>query len=79
MKVAAIGKFLGNNSAININVYGIEDRLDAGKRVYDVIGPLYYSKDRRANHINLLYIESNTDQGPVSYIKNVSSLVGRQL
>lgn len=77
LKVADIGTFLGNNLT-SINVYGIADILDAGKLVYDLIGPSYYSRDRKANHINLLYFENNAHHGHYCYIRNLSKLVGTQ-
>lgn len=46
------------SSGWSINLYGLEDGLESGKLVYDVARPLYYSKNSKANHINLLYIKA---------------------
>lgn len=65
-----------NNNNISINVFGLE--YDEVSKKNTVVGPLYFTKNRRENHINLLYV-SNGMNGHYCYIKNLSRLVSKQL
>ncbi|XP_068084002.1 uncharacterized protein [Anabrus simplex] len=69
MQLKDIRRFEKLNN-ISINVYGIEKG--------SIVGPLYFTNERKGTHINLLYIED----GEISHycwIKNLSRLVCSQL
>lgn len=57
---------------ISVNVYTCENRK--------IVGPLYYTKEKRLRHVNLLYLtRPNLKDGHYFLIKDLSRLVGRQL
>lgn len=65
---------------ISINVYGLEECFKNGKRTYEVVGPLYYSANKRPMHVNLLLItDENTGRSHYCWIKNMSRLISSQL
>lgn len=66
-----IQQFEVNNPTISINIYGLDKKCN-------VTGPLYRSKSKKANHVNLLYIEKD-DKGHYCYIKDILRLVRRQV
>lgn len=61
-----IHKFEVNNN-LSINVYGIENE--------SIVGPLYYSKNKKETHINLLYVEDEH----FCLIKSLSRLISTQI
>ena len=71
MLFSNIPRFLELNPDISLNIYGvsIED---------EVTGPIFHCKYKRANHVNLLYLQkSNRDH--FCWIKDLSKLTCRQL
>lgn len=60
------------NPNISVNIYG----LDNSKHI--VTGPLYVTKSRKRNHVNLLYIEKN-GKGHYCLVKDLLRLVKRQI
>ncbi|CAH1646013.1 unnamed protein product [Spodoptera littoralis] len=75
VKIADISKVEKLNN-ISINVFGLEYNKE--KRCNSVVGPLYLTKCRTPNHINLLYISNGTNNH-YCYIKNLSRLVSSQI
>lgn len=71
MKFTNISKFEDQND-LSINVFGLNQSNTK------IVGPLHHTKNRRENHINLLYYEFRNKQHFV-WIKDLSRLVGRQL
>lgn len=59
------------NPNISINIYGMNNKGC-------VNGPLYCTKDRKSNHINLLFIERG-NKGHYCLIKNLLRLIRRQV
>lgn len=65
---------------ISINVYGLEYNSVSKKN--EVCGPIYYSKDKKERHINLLYISDFKNNKHVHHyclITNLSRLVRSQI
>lgn len=60
-----------NNPEISINIYGLDNKNC-------VTGPLYLTKKRKIDHINLLFIERN-NKGHYCLIKDLVKLVKRQI
>ncbi|KAJ8929142.1 hypothetical protein NQ314_018197, partial [Rhamnusium bicolor] len=81
MELKNIAKFEKNNEHISINVFGLEKSpVSSTKIKHNIIGPLYHTKMRKVNHINLLYLEAeNSNNGHFCWIKNMSRLVGCQI
>ncbi|KAJ8930352.1 hypothetical protein NQ314_016849, partial [Rhamnusium bicolor] len=81
MELKNIAKFEKNNEHISINVFGLEKSpVSSSKIKHNIIGPLYHTKMRKVNHINLLYLEAETsNNGHFCWIKNMSRLVGCQI
>ncbi|XP_045501419.1 uncharacterized protein LOC123698711 [Colias croceus] len=75
VKIADISKVEKLNN-ISINVFGLEYNKE--KKCNSVVGPLYLTKCRTPNHINLLYISNGTNNH-YCYIKNLSRLVSSQI
>lgn len=61
---------------ISINVFGLEYNVET--KTHTVVGPLYFAKNRRSTHINLLYLSQGT-KNHYCYIKNLSRLVNKQI
>lgn len=59
------------NPEISVNVYGLEKK-------YLVTGPLYMTKTKKENHVNLLYFEID-NKGHYCLIKDLVRLVRRQI
>lgn len=75
MQLEDISKFEKQNLKISVNVLG----LDVKNNKHVVCGPLYHTKQRKENHINLLYLEdSKTGKTHYCYIKNLSRLLSSQ-
>lgn len=66
-----IAKFEKNNPDISLNVYGLSESDS-------VVGPLYYTKQKRINHINLLLLEA-ADNFHYVLIKDLSRLCASQI
>lgn len=81
MELKNIVKFEKQNQHISINVFGLEkNHMSTGKINYNIIGPLYHTKMRKENHVNLLYLEAeNSTNGHFCWIRNMSRLVGCQV
>ncbi|RVE46550.1 hypothetical protein evm_008785 [Chilo suppressalis] len=75
VKLKDIVKVESNNN-ISINVFGLEYSEEFKRN--NIVGPLYFTKNRKEKHINLLYITNGTN-GHYCYIKNMSRLISRQL
>lgn len=78
MKLENIKKFETNNN-ISINVYGLEHVKTNEKLNTEVVGPLYYSKNRQSTHVNLLLISDDNGNSHYCWIKDMSRLLGSQL
>lgn len=63
--------FEKNNPDISINVYGLDNKCC-------VNGPLYLTKNRRIDHVNLLYFERDNKEH-YCLIKDLTRLVRRQI
>lgn len=73
-----IAKFeLQNN--MSVNVFGYEMCFKDNKRVCEIIGPLYYTKNKKNVHVNLLLIDDGKGKNHYCYIKNLSRLVSSQI
>ncbi|XP_011706368.1 PREDICTED: uncharacterized protein LOC105461564, partial [Wasmannia auropunctata] len=73
MTLSQIKKF-ENLNAISINVYTIETKDNQ-----HTILPIRLTNKKRDKHINLLYVEENSNDGHFTWIKNLSRLVRSQL
>lgn len=78
VKLKDIAKFENLNN-ISINVYGLENTYKGNKYAVEIVGPLYYTNQKRARHINLLLISDNAGNRHYCWIKNISRLVSSQL
>lgn len=78
MKLENIKIFEINNS-ISINVYGLENVMTNGIITTEVVGPLYYTKNKQLTHINLLLISSDDGNSHYCWIKDMSKLLRSQL
>lgn len=80
MSLKGIKKFENQNN-ISINVFGLEKYFDkiSNNQKYEVIGPLYYSCDKKEKHINLLLINDDDDNFHYCYIADFSRLISTQL
>lgn len=65
-----VGKFEQLND-ISVNLFGVGNK--------EIIGPLYFTKQRRAKHVNLLLISDNQGNSHYCLIKNLSRLVSSQI
>ena len=61
---------------ISVNVFALE--FDHKSKNHIVIGPLHHTRNRKQNHVNLLYLENDSKYHYV-WIKNLSRLVSHQL
>lgn len=66
-----IRTFENNNENFSVNVYGIK----SGKYI---VGPLYKTKQKKSNHINLLYFENGT-KTHYCLIKDLARLLSVQI
>lgn len=71
-----IAKFEERNN-LSINVYGLESHFN-NKVIYEVVGPLHFTKRRRLVHINLLFLCNDNGNTHYCWIKNLSRLVSSQ-
>ncbi|KAB0796891.1 hypothetical protein PPYR_10952 [Photinus pyralis] len=79
VKLDAISKFEEMNP-LSINVYGLEeDTQKQGKMTYKVVGPLHYTKQKKAVHVNLLYLSNLDGNSHYCYISNMSRLISMQV
>lgn len=75
VKFKDISKIEEQNN-ISINVFGL--KYDRICKINKVIGPIYFTKNFKGTHINLLYL-TNNGCGHYCYIKNLSRLLKSQL
>lgn len=68
MRLKDISKFEALNN-VSINVYGLEED--------QIVGPLHYTKSRKEEHVNLLFLDDGANTH-YCWIKNFSALVGSQ-
>jgi transcription elongation factor Elf1 len=66
MKIEDIKKFEGLNTNISINVFGVEEK--------NIVGPFYYTENKKQTHINLLYLQDG-ESNHYCWIKNMSRYV----
>ncbi|XP_065354937.1 uncharacterized protein LOC135949334 [Calliphora vicina] len=71
LKLNDIAIFEENNPTISINVFGCEPEK------YKIVGPYYKTKGRKVKHVNLLFLQENTN-GHYVYIRNMSRLLRTQ-
>lgn len=57
-----ISRFKKQNLTYSFTVYGLEKPLST------LVGPLYYSKETRANHINLLLVQKGKNSLATQYV-----------
>ncbi|XP_050517398.1 uncharacterized protein LOC126892024 [Diabrotica virgifera virgifera] len=76
MKLKDIKKFENLNN-ISVNVYGLESNFVNNKRQYEIVGPLHFTSNRHATHVNLLLI-TNDKQSHYCLILDMSRLVRSQ-
>ncbi|XP_072389408.1 uncharacterized protein [Diabrotica undecimpunctata] len=76
IKLKGIKKFETLNN-ISVNVYGLESNFVTNKRQYEIVGPLYFTSNRHATHVNLLLITNDT-QSHYCLILDMSRLVRSQ-
>lgn len=72
-----ISNFEAKNE-ISINVYGLEDRFDGQITRHEIVGPLYFTKQKKMVHINLLLITTDDGNAHYCWIKNLSRLISSQ-
>lgn len=75
VKLRDINKFEIQNN-ISVNVFGLEYHKISKSNT--IVGPLYFTKNRKRNHINLLYIMNGTN-GHYCYIRSMSRLIKNQI
>lgn len=63
--------FEKSNPSISINIYGLEKN-------FRITGPLYMTKQRKENHVNLLYFEQHS-KGHYCLIKDLAKLTRQQI
>lgn len=73
-----IHKFESQNN-ISINVYTIEKIKNEFKYVYEIIGPIHYTKNKQKKHVNLLLIGDGDGNFHYCYITDLSKLISVQL
>ncbi|XP_050509007.1 uncharacterized protein LOC126886193 [Diabrotica virgifera virgifera] len=73
MKLKDIKKFEILNN-ISVNVYGLESNFVNNKRQYEIVGPLHFTSNRHATHVNLLLI-TNDKQSHYCLILDMLRLV----
>ncbi|KAK9679246.1 Recombination endonuclease VII [Popillia japonica] len=78
VRLKDIAKFEEKNTNISVNVYGLEKQVSDDRVIYDVVGPLHYSNQKRQVHINLLLISDDDAGTHYCWIKNLSRLVSSQ-
>lgn len=64
---------------LSINVYGLEKICLDGRQTYQIVGPLHFTQNKRALHINLLLLHDESGNTHYCLIKNLSRLVSRQI
>nr|WP_253308882.1 DNA polymerase [Rickettsia endosymbiont of Ceutorhynchus assimilis] len=78
IKLKDISKFEQLNN-ISINVYGLDNAYENGRNIIEVVGPLYFTQSRKANHVNLLLISNDSGDSHYCLIRNMSRLISSQL
>lgn len=73
IKISDISKFETLNKIL-INVYGVEYNIESKKNI--VVGPLYFTKQKRDRHVNLLFIEHG-EKAHYCLIKRLARLVSK--
>lgn len=70
MKISDISKFERQNHNISINLFTLDDKTKS------VVGPAYHTKQKKENHINLLFLKGKTNSnGHYCLIKNLANLM----
>lgn len=64
---------------LSINVYGLEKVFLNGRQNYEIVGPLHFTQNKRALHINLLLLHDEKGSTHYCLITNLSRLVSRQI
>ena len=64
---------------ISINVYGLDTVYVDGRNIVEVVGPLYFTKSRKAQHVNLLFISNDEGKNHYCLIRDLSRLISKQL
>lgn len=73
-----IPKFEAQNN-ISVNVYSLEKIKKDFKQKYEIIGPLHYTKNKLARHVNLLLIDDDDGNFHYCCISDLSRLISNQL
>lgn len=79
VKLTDIPKFEKLNPQLSINVYGLEKIFSGNKWIYQVVGPLYLTKNRRLGHINLLLLMDDDGNSHYTWITDLGKLVNSQV
>lgn len=79
VRLRDISKFENINPQLSINVYGVEEVFKDNKTTYEIVGPLYYTSNKRNVHLNLLMITNEVGNSHYCWISNFSRLVSRQI
>lgn len=78
VKLKDIKKFEELNE-ISVNVFGIDSSFKDGKCELEIVGPLYFTSNRRERHVNLLLVSDDNGNHHYCLIKNLSKLVSSQI
>lgn len=79
VKLNDINKFERQNPIISVNVFMLELNYNDEKESYKIIGPVYHTKQRKENHVNLLIINNEEGGSHYTWIKNLSRLISTQV
>lgn len=78
VRLTDISKFESQN-LVSINVYGVEPVFNNDKTTYEIVGPVYYSKNKKVVHVNLLLLSDSQGNNHYCWIKNFSRLISQQI
>ena len=79
VKLKDIAKFEALNP-VSVNVYGLDTVYENNLPKMQVVGPLYYTKEKKNVHVNLLLISDFDDMNHhYCWIKNFSRLISSQI
>lgn len=78
VKLRDIAKFESQNP-LSVNVYGIELVIRDGKTLYEIVGPLHYTSNKKLVHRNLLLLSDSEGNNHYCWIKNFSRLLSKQI
>lgn len=77
VSIDSIHRFEENNG-ISVNVYTLDLVFQTDSQFYQVVGPIYYTRNKKICHINLLLLTDDNGNSHYCYIANLSRLVSNQ-